>query len=446
MMTIQARPTSTPQARRAAAASFFGSMLEFYEFFIYATAAALVFSTIMFPPDTGAGALLSLATFGVAYLARPFGAILFGQIGDTLGRKRTLILSLVMMGCSTVLIGCIPTYQDIGIAAPIILVILRIVQGISAAGEAAGAASLVVEQAPEGRRGLFGSSVTTGVAVGFILASLVFLPVAALPREALLSWGWRVPFWLSAVILVIAYIVRRRIEEPAIFEETREHGRTAKLPVVAVVRDRWQDIVRVTAATFFIAIQSLLTVFGLGYVTTATDIPATAMLWIWIVAYAVSVVLQPLAGLLSDRWGRKPVFIFGCVGMAVSVVFFFGVVSTASVLLIGLAGVLTLGVFYSFANGVYPAFFPEMFDVRVRYSGYAISLQLGLIVTGFAPAIAVTLVGLAQPSWLLPALLGSAFAVIAGVAVLTARETAHTPLRELGQTPSPRTAEKEATR
>lgn len=421
------------KARRAAAASFFGSLLEFYEFFIYATAASLVFGHIMFPDEGDVGPLLSLATFGVAYIARPFGAFLFGHIGDTIGRRTTLIISLVMMGTSTVLIGFLPTYQQIGIAAPVLLVVLRILQGISAAGESAGAASLTIEQAPEGRRGLYGSSVTSGVAVGFVLASLVFLPIMALPEADLLSWGWRIPFWLSAVILMVAYFVRRRIEEPEVFSETRRTGRTSKIPVVTVVRDWWRDIIRVTGACLFLSIQALMTVFALGYVPAVTEITSSEMLWIWILANAVSAILMPIAGLLSDRYGRKPIFITGCISLAVSVFVFFSAVGTGSLLLVGLASIFTMGVCYSFANGVYPSFFPEMFNVRVRYSGYAISLQFGLIVTGFTPTAAQALTSVdVEPAGFLPAALGAVLALIAAATAWTAKETAHVPLHELG--------------
>lgn len=425
----------TPEARRAGLACFFGSLLEYYDCYIFATAAALVFSKVIFPADSPASPLLALSTFAVAFVARPLGGLFFGHLGDTAGRKRAMIIALSMMGVATVLIGFIPSYDQIGIAAPILLVVLRLLQGISAGGEVAGASALTIEQAPDGRRGWFGSWITTGVVSGFIVASLVFLPITALPQEDMLAWGWRIPFWSSALVLVVAYVIRRRLEEPEVFADVRDRGRTAKMPLATVVRDRWQEILRVAGCNLFVALQPLLTVFGLAYVTTTTDISANSMLWVWISASVVALGVQLGAGLLSDRIGRRPVFVSGCVGLAASILVFFAAVDTGSLVLVTLAGILTLGVFISLANGVYPAFYAEMFDVRVRYTGLALGTQIGLVVAGFVPAAAQALLGVGGLTWILAGLLGAVLALVAAASALTARETHRVPLRELGVDP-----------
>ena len=353
----------------------------------------MVFGRIFFPSAGGAATLASLATFGVAYVARPFGAIILGHFGDKLGRKNVLVVTLVLMGGSTFLIGCLPDFNTIGIWAPILLVVLRICQGLSAGGETAGASTLTIEQAPDDRRGLYGSWALNGIVTGLILASLVFLPIAALPEKDLLSWGWRVPFWSSLAVLALAYVIRRTLQEPEIFEETKENHQTAKLPLVTVIRDHGWDVVRVGFASLFTVTNTVVTVFALAFATQTVGIPTSAMLWVTIGTNVAALLTQPLAAALSDRIGRKPVFITGCIGSAAGIFFCFQAISTGNFMVILLAGLATTSLFYSAANGLYPAFFSEMFDVKVRYSGVAIGLQLGLLIAGFSPAIATWLNG-----------------------------------------------------
>ncbi|WP_251037251.1 MFS transporter [Arthrobacter sp. ISL-28] len=377
-----ARQRTPNQAKRAAAAAYLGGTLEYYDYFIYASAAALVFGRIFFPSAGGAATLASLATFGVAYVARPFGAIILGHFGDKLGRKNVLVVTLVLMGGSTFLIGCLPDFNTIGIWAPILLVVLRICQGLSAGGETAGASTLTIEQAPDNRRGLYGSWALNGIVTALILASLVFLPIAALPEKDLLSWGWRVPFWSSLAVLVLAYVIRRTLQEPEIFEETKDNHQTAKLPLVTVIKDHGWDVVRVGFASLFTVTNTVVTVFALAFATQTVGIPT---------------------------------------------------ISTGNFMLILLAGLATTSLFYGAANGLYPAFFSEMFDVKVRYSGVAIGLQLGLLIAGFSPAIATWLNGGDKADWVPLAAFTAVVCLLAAVAAATAKETFRTPLHLLGQ-------------
>lgn len=430
---VPARERTPNQAKRAAAAAYLGGTLEYYDYFIYASAAALVFGRIFFPSAGGAATLASLATFGVAYVARPFGAIILGHFGDKLGRKNVLVVTLVLMGGSTFLIGCLPDFNAIGIWAPILLVVLRICQGLSAGGETAGASTLTIEQAPDNRRGLYGSWALNGIVTGLILASLVFLPIAALPEKDLLSWGWRVPFWSSLAVLVLAYVIRRTLQEPEIFEETKENHQTAKLPLVTVIKDHGWDVVRVGFASLFTVTNTVVTVFALAFATQTVGIPTSVMLWVTIGTNVAALLTQPITAALSDRIGRKPVFITGCVGSAAGIFFYFQAISTGNFLLILLAGLVTTSLFYSAANGLYPAFFSEMFDVKVRYSGVAIGLQLGLLIAGFSPAIATWLNGGDKTNWVPVAAFTAVVCLLAAVAAATAKETFRTPLHLLGQ-------------
>ena len=423
--------------RKAALASFVGSMLEYYDFFIYGAAAGLVFPDVFFPEsDPATATLLSLATFGVAYVARPIGAVIIGHFGDTVGRKKMLILTLLMMGLSTFLIGCLPSYAAIGVAAPILLVLLRILQGLSAAGEQSGANSLTLEHAPDNRRGFFTSFTLEGTQGGLILANVVFLLVALLPEDQLLSWGWRIPFLLSAVVVAVGYWVRRSLPETPEFQKVEQAHEVAKLPVAVLFRTHWAAVLRVVLCALVSVVSTIVGTWSLAQGTSdAVGLDKPTLLWMVIVANVAALIALPLWARLSDRIGRRPVFVFGALGSAVLVFPFLWALQQANVPMIFLFGILLSGLAYSAANGIWPAFYGEMFDTRVRYSGMAIGTQVGFALGGFSPLIAAAIVGEGSNGWVPVALLTAGAATVAGLCALTARETAHLPTPQLGLKP-----------
>ena len=432
-MTDQPRAASgTP--RRAAVAAWVGSALEYYDFFIYGTAAALVFNDLFFPDTSAAaGTLLALATFGVGYLARPLGAFVLGHIGDRFGRKHVLMGTVLLMGVATVAIGCLPTYDQIGVAAPALLVAMRLLQGFSAAGEQAGANSMSLEHAPENRRAYFTSFTLSGTQAGQILATGVFLPIAALPQEQLVSWGWRVPFWLSAIVVIIGVLIRRNLEETPVFrgEEARAEQNADSLPVAALFRDHWRDVLRVVAASVIAAIQTLFTVYALSYAVNDIGIAETSMLWVGILANLVGLIAIPAWARLADRVGRKPVFIGGSASCAVLMFAYLGSIHAQQLPLVFLTGILMFGVAYSAANGIRPAFYGEMFSARVRLSGMAVGTQIGFLLAGFSPSIAEA-VGGGDSAWLVVSSLTAVICAVNIVAVASGRETHAVPTDQLG--------------
>ncbi|MHA6799846.1 MFS transporter [Bounagaea algeriensis] len=441
IVTDHPRTTASGTPRRAALAAWVGSALEYYDFFIYGTAAALVFNELFFPATSAAaGTLLALATFGVGYLARPLGAFVLGHIGDRFGRKRVLMSTVLLMGLATVAIGCLPTYDQIGVAAPALLVALRLLQGFSAAGEQAGANSMSLEHAPAHRRAYFTSFTLSGTQAGQILATAVFLPIAALPQDQLTSWGWRVPFWLSAVVVLVGVLIRRNLDETPVFreespelrEESPGAGQHAgNLPVAALFRDHWRDVLRVVAASVIAAIQTLFTVYALSYAVNDVGIAETPMLWVGILANVVGLVAIPAWARLADRVGRKPVFIGGSASCAVLMFAYLGSIHAQQLPLVFLTGILMFGVAYSAANGIWPAFYGEMFSARVRLSGMAVGTQIGFLLAGFSPSIAEAIGG-GENAWLAVSAFAAVICAVNIVAVASGRETHAVPTEQLG--------------
>ncbi|GAB93421.1 MFS transporter [Gordonia rhizosphera] len=423
-----------PAPRKAALASFMGSLVEYYDFFIFGTASALVFNKIFFPEfSSGAGTLAAFATFGMAYVARPIGAVVLGHFGDRIGRQRVLVFTLVLMGLSTFLIGCLPDYNTIGIAAPIALVVLRLMQGLSAAGEQSGASSLTVEHADSGKRAFYASWTLNGTQAGLLVGTLTFIPVAALPDDILLSWGWRVPFLFSAVVMAIAYIIRRSLPETPVFEKVKDAEGVSDIPLLVLLRFHWRALLRVILCATVSVMSTLFSTFALKYATDDFEVTKSSMLLISVIANLVMLVSQPLWGIAADRIGRKPVFLGGAIGCAVLAFPYLAIITTGSFWAILFATLVIQSVVYAAANAIWPSFYSEMFPARVRYSGVAIGTQLGFMASGFLPLIASAILGEGQLGWLPVAIVVAAFSLIAAIAAATAKETHKTDTMALGE-------------
>jgi MFS family permease len=426
------RRSKTP--RKAAISSWIGSALEYYDFFIYGTAAALVFPKIFFPAgDTATATIASLATFGVAYVARPVGSFLLGHLGDTIGRKNVLVITLLGMGMATFLIGVLPTYEQIGVGAPILLLLLRVAQGLAVAGEQSSASSASLEHAPEDRRAYYTSFTLAGTQGGNILATAAFIPIAALPEPALLSWGWRIPFLLSAVVMITGLWIRRTLHESPAFQQERDRQGTPKAPLPVLFRNYTPDVLKVLFSALVSVISTLFSIYALTYGVTTMGLSRPSMLWLIIVANVVALGVIPLWGILGDRIGRKPVYVVGALGPAALIWPFIWAISQRDIVLVYVFGILLAGVVYSAYSGVAFALWNEQFDTRVRTSGVAVGTQFGFALGGFAPSIAAALAGPKLESWVPVATFGCAATLVALVAALTMRETHRVALDDLGR-------------
>ncbi|MCE3551469.1 MHS family MFS transporter [Pseudonocardia sp. RS11V-5] len=387
-------PAPARQSRRAALGSFVGTTLEWYDFFIYGTTAALVFGMFFFPTEEGVvGTLAAFATFAVGFVARPLGSILFGHFGDRLGRRNVLITTLLIMGAATVLIGCIPSYATIGVWAPVLLVLCRIAQGVALGGEWGGAALLSVENAPARRKGLFGSSTQIGSPAGLLLASLVIAGASAFSGDAFDQWGWRIPFLASAVIVIVGLAIRRGLAESTDFAATADAGKVEALPIAQVFREDWRSVLLgagLGAANN--AIYYTVATYTLAYVTGTLGVPKGETinhLTIVSVCYLVSI---PLFGWLSDKVGLRRQVAVAAVCAALFVFPYFAMIETGESWIILLGMVLGLAVVQSAAYAPQPAVYSELFPARTRYTGASLSYALPTtIVGGTAPFLATWL-------------------------------------------------------
>jgi MFS transporter, MHS family, shikimate and dehydroshikimate transport protein len=409
---------------KVAFASFVGTTIEWYDFFLYGTAAALVFNRLFFPNfDPLVGTLAAFGTYAVGFVARPLGGIVFGHYGDKIGRKTMLFLTLLIMGLASFVIGLLPTYQSIGIWAPILLLLMRILQGFGVGGEWGGAVLMAVEHAPAGRRGFYGSWPQLGVPAGLVLGNLIFSIFSAQPEDQFLAWGWRVPFLLSIVLVAVGLFIRLQVSEPPAFARVKETRSEAKMPLLDAIRQHPRAVLVAMGARFAEnGIFYIYTVFVLAYATQQLQVPQSIILTGVLIAAVFELFAMLGCGALSDYVGRRPVYLFGAAWSAVFAIPFFLLVNTRETVLIWLA-VVGLALGHSAMYGPQASFFSELFGTRVRYSGASLGYQLASVLAGgLSPIIATAL--LAQYRSFVPiALYMIGMAVITLVAVYVATET-----------------------
>ncbi|QHN48650.1 MFS transporter [Geobacillus stearothermophilus] len=420
-------------SKRVLVASLVGSSIEWFDYFLYGTVAALVFNQLFFPSeDPTVGLLLSYASFALSFFIRPLGGIVFSHIGDKIGRKKTLVMTLSLMGIATAGMGLLPTYETIGIWAPVLLILLRLIQGIGLGGEWGGALLLAVEYAPKEKRGLFGSIPQMGVTIGLLLGTFVMSFMTLMPDETFMSWGWRIPFLLSALLVVFGLWVRHGIDETPSFKKVKETGQVAKVPIVETLRTQWKEVLIaiggkvVETAPFYI-----FGTFIVSYATTNLGFSKTAALNAVTIATAVTTVLIPLMGKWSDRYGRKPLYIAGTVGMMIYAFPYFWLLQQKSVALLIIATVIGLGIIWAPITAVLGTMFSEIFPSNVRYTGISLGYQIGAALAGgTAPLIATALLAAYRNSYVPVALYIVLVSLISLVAVWSVRDRKHEELDE----------------
>lgn len=412
--------------RRIAGASLIGTTIEFFDFFIFGTAAALIFSRLFFPDFSPlAGTLASFATFGVAFIARPLGAMIFGHFGDRMSRKNMLILSLVLMGIGTLAVGLLPTYDQIGIAAPILLVICRLFQGLALGGEWGGAVLMAAEHAPPGKRAFYASWPQMGVPFGLVLATGVFFVVQTLPAAQLDSWGWRIPFLISAALVAVGLYIRLKIEESPALEALKKEDKSEKYPAAIVFK---QAGGRVFLGALAVAASNipfyLATVFALSY-GASEGVDRDMVLGAVCLASVVQIFTIPLAASLCDRYGRRPVILVGCLLTALVAFPFFWLLDTHNMFAIIVALLFVLPLCHSLTYGPQAAFIPELFPTQLRYSGAGIAYTLGgVFFSAPVPFIAAALLDSVGAAWPLSLYIVGG-SVLTAIAVFVSRESRH---------------------
>ncbi|WP_260287065.1 MFS transporter [Peribacillus aracenensis] len=382
------------QMRRILVASLVGSSIEWFDYFLYGTVSALVFNQIFFVnEDPTIGLLLAYASFALAFFIRPFGGVIFSHIGDRIGRKKTLVLTLSLMGVATFGMGLLPTYQAVGIWAPILLITLRLVQGLGIGGEWGGALLLAVEYAPAEKRGLFGAIPQMGITIGMLLGTVALSIMTMLPENAFMTWGWRIPFIFSALLVFFGLWIRKGIDETPSFKKVKESGEVPKLPIVETLKHYWREVlIAVGAKVVETAPFYIFSTFVVSYATSNLGFSRTATLTAVMIATIIATILIPFMGKLSDTIGRKKLFIGGTIGMALFAFPYFWLLEQKSVLLLIVATVIGLGVIWAPITAVLGTMFSEIFDAKIRYTGITLGYQIGAALAGgTAPLVATAL-------------------------------------------------------
>ena len=409
--------------RKIAMASVIGTTVEWYDLFVFGTASALVFNKIFFPGfDPLVGTMLAFGTFASAYIARMVGAIIFGHFGDRLGRKSMLLISLLTMGAATFAIGLLPDYNSIGIMAPLLLLLLRVIQGLALGGEWGGAVLMTVEHAPSHRRGFYGSLVQVGVPAGTLIANVAFLIVAStVSSDALLSWGWRIPFLASVLLVTVGIYIRLNIEETPAFQAVKTAGAKAKMPFAALMAKYWKQVILGGIATLSTGSTfTLLVASGVSYGKKELGHSESLMLWVVLAACVLGLALIPFFGRLSDKYGRKPIIFAGVAAEAALAFPMFWLMDTKSVALLFVAYLAMMTAFC--ANyGPIATFLAELFGSTVRYSGLSVAYMLsGLLGSAATPFVTTWLLGVThQSSSIAWYIMGAAVLSLIALVILT---------------------------
>lgn len=427
------RPTAAPlrvaTPKQALTAAISGSFLEWYDFYLFGTAAGLIFPTLFFPNSSPTAALIeSFGTFAAGFLMRPVGAVLFGHFGDRLGRRAMLLITVSLMGGCTFLIGLLPTYQSIGAFAPGLLILLRLIQGVGIGGEFGGGALVALENAPTGRRGIMGSIHQVGTPIGLLAATGIFAIIQYLPEDVVYGWAWRVPFLLSGLFLTVALYIRRVLPETRTFQTDQDKQR--RVPLLALLREHPRNVLLAIGARMADAVTfNVINVFGIAFATTQLGMSKSAMLNGFVLASAVEIAIVPIVGALSDRIGRRPVYMFGIVVCGTLGFAYFPALASGNIPLAWTMIVIMLAVGTGCMFALQGTLFAEMFSTHTRYTGIGVAYQVSALIGGApTPAIATALAAAFGQSYWPVVIYLAVICAVSLVCLILARETFRSPL------------------